>query len=104
MNHIYVTALKDGADLVAEVSAKIAAELDAGLPADPSVPRKTPHVYEVKALGKFDNDSNVTDKKFLATPRVLTAAISRSGLCGKLRNGAGLFPKCWRGDVRTYES
>lgn len=64
MNHIYFTALANGAGLAAE----IAAELDAGLPEDSSVPRKTPRVYEVKPLGSFDNDPNVTDKKFPGNP------------------------------------
>lgn len=64
MDHIYFTALVYGAGLAAE----IAAELDGGLPEDVSVPRKAPRVYEVKPLGSFDNDPNVTDKKFPGNP------------------------------------
>lgn len=52
MNHIYFTALPDGAGLAAEIAA-----LDA-----------TPHVYEVEPTGVFENDPNVTDKKFPGNP------------------------------------
>ncbi|MFV8051903.1 NAD(+)--rifampin ADP-ribosyltransferase [Mycobacterium sp. 48b] len=53
MNHIYFTALRDGAGLAAEVAA-----LDGS----------TPHVYEVVPTGPFENDPNVTDKKFPGNP------------------------------------
>jgi rifampin ADP-ribosylating transferase len=56
MNHIYFTALVDGAGLAAE----IAAELGAG----DAVPR----VYAVEPTGAFENDPNVTDKKFPGNP------------------------------------
>ncbi|EME23076.1 NAD(+)--rifampin ADP-ribosyltransferase [Rhodococcus triatomae] len=56
MNHIYFTALVDGAGLAAQ----IAAELSTG----DAVPR----VYEVEPTGDFDNDPNVTDKKFPGNP------------------------------------
>ena len=52
MNHIYFTALRDGAGLAAEIAA-----LDG-----------TPHVYEVEPTGEFENDPNVTDKKFPGNP------------------------------------
>lgn len=52
MNHVYFTALVDGAGLAAEVAA-----LDS-----------TPHVYEVEPTGPFENDPNVTDKKFPGNP------------------------------------
>ena len=52
MNHIYFTALPDGAGLAAEVAA-----LNGG----------QPHVYEVEPLGDYD-DPNVTDKKFPGNP------------------------------------
>src|SRR5687768_10385785 len=51
MNHIYFTALVDGAGLAAE----IAAELAQGRPA--------PRVYRVEPTGSFEDDPNVTDKK-----------------------------------------
>ncbi|TDO06457.1 rifampin ADP-ribosylating transferase [Mycobacterium sp. BK086] len=56
MNHIYFTALVDGAGLAAEV----AAELAAG--------QAVPRVYEVEPTGEFENDPNVTDKKFPGNP------------------------------------
>jgi rifampin ADP-ribosyltransferase len=52
MNHIYFTALPDGAGL--------AAELAAG--------NGTPRVYVVEPTGTFENDPNVTDKKFPGNP------------------------------------
>ena len=53
MNHVYFTALRDGAGLAAEVAA-----LDGS----------TPHVYEVVPTGPFEDDPNVTDKKFPGNP------------------------------------
>jgi rifampin ADP-ribosylating transferase len=52
MNHIYFTALRDGAGL--------AAELAAG--------DREPRVYQVEPTGDFENDPNVTDKKFPGNP------------------------------------
>ena len=56
MNHIYFTARVDGAGLAAE----IAAELADG--------ETIPRVYEVEPTGAFENDPNVTDKKFPGNP------------------------------------
>jgi rifampin ADP-ribosylating transferase len=56
MNHIYFTALVDGAGLAAE----IAAELAGG--------GAVPRVYAVEPTGAFENDPNVTDKKFPGNP------------------------------------
>ncbi|SMQ75495.1 NAD(+)--rifampin ADP-ribosyltransferase [Agreia sp. VKM Ac-1783] len=52
MNHIYFTALKNGAGLAAELAAGDGA----------------PRVYEVEPTGEFENDPNVTDKKFPGNP------------------------------------
>ncbi|MGX9670836.1 NAD(+)--rifampin ADP-ribosyltransferase [Mycobacterium sp. HM-7] len=52
MNHIYFTALRDGAGLAAELAAGDGA----------------PRVYEVEPTGEFENDPNVTDKKFPGNP------------------------------------
>ena len=52
MNHIYFTALPDGAGLAAELAA------DEG----------DPRVYAVEPTGGFENDPNVTDKKFPGNP------------------------------------
>jgi hypothetical protein len=52
MNHIYFTALPDGAGLAAELAA------------DDGAPR----VYIVEPTGAFEDDPNVTDKKFPGNP------------------------------------
>ena len=56
MNHVYFTALVDGAGLAAE----LAAELAEG--------EAAPRVYVVEPTGTFENDPNVTDKKFPGNP------------------------------------
>jgi rifampin ADP-ribosylating transferase len=52
MNHIYFTALPDSAGLAAELA-----------PGDGD-----PRVYCVEPTGAFENDPNVTDKKFPGNP------------------------------------
>jgi hypothetical protein len=52
MNHVYFTALRDGAGLAAELAAGGAA----------------PRVYEVEPTGAFEDDPNVTDRKFPGNP------------------------------------
>ena len=52
MNHIYFTALPDGAGLAAELAVGEAA----------------PRVYAVEPTGAFEDDPNVTDKKFPGNP------------------------------------
>jgi rifampin ADP-ribosylating transferase len=52
MNHIYFTALRDGAGLAAELA-----------PGDAA-----PRVYLVEPTGQFEDDPNVTDKKFPGNP------------------------------------
>ena len=52
MNHIYFTATADGAGLAAELAAGDAA----------------PRVYVVQPTGAFEDDPNVTDKKFPGNP------------------------------------
>jgi rifampin ADP-ribosylating transferase len=56
MNHVYFTALRDGAGLAAE----LAVELAGG--------GGEPHVYLVEPVGAWDNDPNVTDKRFPGNP------------------------------------
>ncbi|ORA39250.1 NAD(+)--rifampin ADP-ribosyltransferase [Mycobacterium aquaticum] len=56
MNHIYFTALVDGAGLAAEIAAEIAEG------------HRLPRVYQVEPTGEFENDPNVTDKKFPGNP------------------------------------
>lgn len=52
MNHIYFTALPDGAGLAAELAAGDG----------------EPRVYIVEPEGPFENDPNVTDKRFPGNP------------------------------------
>ena len=52
MNHVYFTASLNGAALAAEIS--------------PS--NGLPHVYIVEPTSDFENDPNVTDKKFPGNP------------------------------------
>lgn len=52
MNHIYFTALVNGAGLAAEVPVSDA----------------HPRVYIVEPVGEFEDDPNVTDKKFPGNP------------------------------------
>lgn len=52
MNHIYFTALLDGAGLAAELAPGESA----------------PRVYAVEPTGDFENDPNVTDKRFPGNP------------------------------------
>ncbi len=52
MNHIYFTALRDGAGLAAELAPGEGA----------------PRVYIVEPVGAFEDDPNVTDKKFPGNP------------------------------------
>lgn len=56
MNHVYFTALVDGAGLAAEIAAELA-QGDA-----------IPRVYLVEPTGAFENDPNVTDRKFPGNP------------------------------------
>ena len=52
MNHIYFTALRDGAGLAAQLA-----------PGDAA-----PRVYIIEPTGPFEDDPNVTDKKFPGNP------------------------------------
>lgn len=52
MNHVYFTATRDGAGLAAELA-----------PGDAA-----PRVYVVEPTGAFEDDPNVTDKKFPGNP------------------------------------
>lgn len=56
MNHVYVTALTDGAGLAAEIAVILGPE------------GSTPHVYEVRPTGPLEDDPNVTDKKYPGNP------------------------------------
>jgi rifampin ADP-ribosylating transferase len=56
MNHVYFTALRDGAGLAAELAAMLGPD------------GAEPHVYVVRPTGEYEDDPNVTDKKFPGNP------------------------------------
>lgn len=83
MNHIYFTALKDGAGLAAEI---------AGV-------HGSPHVYLVKPTGSFENDPNVTDKKFPGNPTRSYRSGSPLRIIREVHDWTRLAPealKAWR--------
>jgi rifampin ADP-ribosylating transferase len=56
MNHVYFTARRDGGGLAAEIAAMLGPD------------GAEPHVYRVEPTGPFEDDPNVTDKKFPGNP------------------------------------
>jgi hypothetical protein len=87
MNHIYFTAIADGAGLAAEIASELAG--------NGAVPR----VYVVEPTGPFENDPNVTDKKF---PGNLTRSYRSSAplkVIGEIAHWTRLTPdalQVWR--------
>ena len=87
MNHIYFTAVVDGAGLAAE----IAAELADGEP--------IPRVYAVEPTGAFENDPNVTDKKFPGNPTRSYRSSEPLRIVGEITDWTRLTPdqlQTWR--------
>lgn len=83
MNHIYFTALRDGAGL--------AAELAAG--------EGEPRVYLVEPTGEFENDPNVTDKKFPGNPTRSYRSREPLRVVGEVHDWTRLTPEAlqaWR--------
>ena len=81
MNHIYFTALPDGAGL--------AAELAAG--------EGEPRVYEVEPTGPFENDPNVTDKKFPGNPTRSYRSAEPIRVVGEVADWTRLTPEALEG-------
>jgi rifampin ADP-ribosylating transferase len=87
MNHVYFTAIVDGAGLAAE----IASELAKG--------EGVPRVYVVEPTGKFENDPNVTDKKFPGNPTRSYRSSAPLKVIGEITHWARLTPEAlqlWR--------
>ena len=87
MNHIYFTALVNGAGLAAE----LAAELAEG--------KAVPRVYLVEPMGTFENDPNVTDKKFPGNPTRSYRSTSPLRIVSEITDWARLAPEAlqfWR--------
>jgi rifampin ADP-ribosylating transferase len=83
MNHIDFTALRDGAGL--------AAELAAG--------EGTPRVYAVEPTGAFEDDPNVTDKKFPGNPTRSYRSTQPLRVVGEVTDWTRLTPEAlqtWR--------
>lgn len=92
MNHIYFTALVDGAGLAAEV----AAELAGG--------EAIPRVYAVEPTGDFENDPNVTDRKFPGNPTRSYRSSAPLRIVGEVTEWTRLTPEqlqTWRDRLST---
>ena len=83
MNHIYFTALPDGAGLAAELAVGEAA----------------PRVYAVEPTGAFEDDPNVTDKKFPGNPTRSYRSVEPLRVVGEVTEWTRLSPQAlqvWR--------
>ncbi len=83
MNHIYFTAVPDGAGLAAELA-----------PGDAE-----PRVYVVEPTGAFENDPNVTDKKFPGNPTRSYRSTEPLRIVGEVFDWTRLTPEAlqaWR--------
>lgn len=80
MNHIYFTALPDGAGLAAELA-----------PGDAA-----PRVYSVEPTGAFEDDPNVTDKKFPGNPTRSYRSADPLRVIGEVHDWTRLTPEALR--------
>jgi rifampin ADP-ribosylating transferase len=95
MNHIYFTALVDGAGLAAEIAVELAGG-DA-----------LPRVYEVEPTGEFENDPNVTDKKLSGNPTRSYRSAAPLRIVGEITEWTRLTPEqlqTWRGRLSALLS
>ena len=81
MNHIYFTALVDGAGLAAELAQGDGA----------------PRVYVVEPVGEFENDPNVTDKKFPGNPTRSYRSRDPIRVVGEVTDWPRLSPEALQG-------
>jgi rifampin ADP-ribosylating transferase len=81
MNHIYFTALSDGAGLAAELAAGEGA----------------PRVYAVEPTGPFEDDPNVTDKKFPGNPTRSYRSREPLRIIGEVTDWPRLSPEALQG-------
>ena len=80
MNHIYFTALPDGAGLAAELA-----------PGDGA-----PRVYVIEPTGPFEDDPNVTDKKFPGNPTRSYRSREPLRIVGEVTDWTRLTPEALR--------
>jgi hypothetical protein len=91
MNHIYFTALRDGAGLAAELAA------------GDGIPR----VYAVEPTGEFENDPNVTDKKFPGNPTRSYRSRHPLTIVGEITDWTRLTPEAlqmWRDRLAAIQA
>jgi hypothetical protein len=81
MNHVYFTALRDGAGLAAELA-----------PGD-----APPRVYVVEPTGAFEDDPNVTDKKFPGNPTRSYRSTEPLRIVGEVTDWTRLTPEALQG-------
>jgi len=83
MNHIYFTALVKGAGLAAELA-----------PGD-----NVPRVYAVEPTGAFEDDPNVTDKKFPGNPTRSYRSSSALRIVGEVSD----WPRLSAEDLQAWQ-
>lgn len=81
MNHIYFTALVNGAGLAAELATGDG----------------EPRVYEVEPTGEFEDDPNVTDKKFPGNPTRSYRSTAPIRVVGEVTDWERLTPEALQG-------
>ncbi|MGN8049936.1 NAD(+)--rifampin ADP-ribosyltransferase [Curtobacterium sp. 22159] len=83
MKHVYFTALRDGAGLAAELAAGDG----------------RPRVYAVEPTGPYEDDPNVTDKKFPGNPTRSYRSAAPLRITGEVTDWTRLTPEAlqaWR--------
>lgn len=94
MNHVYFTALRDGAGLAAERAQELTG--------------RAPHVYRVEPTGESENDPNVTDKKFPGNPTRSFRTTEPVRIVEEIHDWTRLTPEAlqmWRDNLaRLHES
>lgn len=91
MNHIYFTATRDGAGLAAELAAGDA----------------PPRVYLVEPTGPFEDDPNVTDKKFPGNPTRSYRSTAPLRVTGEVDDWVRLTPEqlqAWRDRIAAINA
>jgi len=77
MNHVYFTALRDGAGLSAELATGDG----------------EPRVYAVEPTGSFENDPHVTDRKFPGNPTPSRRSIEPLRILAEVTDWTRLTPE-----------
>jgi hypothetical protein len=91
MNHVYFTALVDTAVWGAELATALAGSEERG------------HVYVVEPLGPFEDDPNVTDKRFPGNPTRSYRTRHPLRVVGELHDWPGHDPEALKGMLDGLE-